>query len=190
MTRTRSNHPWKFATYTDFVYVCRSDTRSLSLSLNRGPPNADQPSRDCAQPFIALIPSSKKNRSVSCAPLILRTATSLTVHRKVARSATRRLCNTPPARSTLLRTLSLVQLSRARSYSPLSGRRTQTLALHRSHRDVCRFCIHVHVEFALLIASRARPPPLTKLERFQCVLRYFSVSTASFPRKLLRSSRA
>ena len=62
---------------------------------------------------------------------------------KVARSATRRLCNTPPARAldALESSLSLVQLSRARSYSPLSGfwRRTQTLALHRC--DVCRFCI-------------------------------------------------
>jgi len=44
------------------------------------------------------------------------------------------------------------------------------------------------VEFArtLFIASRARPP-LTKLERFRRVLRYFSVSTASFPRNISSS---
>ena len=98
MTRTRSNHPWKFATYTDFVHVCRSDSLSLSLS-QRGLTERGRALARLRSTLHCSHPSSKKNRSVSCAPLILRTATSLTVHRKVARSATRRLCITPPARA-------------------------------------------------------------------------------------------
>ena len=199
VTRTRSNHPWKFATYTDFVYVCRSDSLALSLSLNGGPRNADEPSRDCAQTFIALIPLQKEPlcllRSSDLADCNLShgpPSQSFREGRSKRYSTTlQHPPQTLPARSTLLRTLSR-ELGRTRPSPGFGAERkpSHCTVLIATYADFAY--VHELREFArtLFIASRARPLDEARALSARPSLLLREHRELSTEHQLLRSPRA
>ena len=154
MTRTRSNHPWKSATYTDFVYVCRSDT--LSLSLNGGHRTRTSPRATALNPSLLSSLLQKEPLRLLRSSDLAHCNLSYGPQEGRSKCYSTTLQHPPPARAfdALVNSLSLVQLSRARSYLSLSG----VLAPNANPRSAPFSSRRMAVEFALLIALRARPP--------------------------------
>ena len=166
---------------------------SLSLSLNGGPRNADEPSRDCAQTFIALIPLQKEPlcllRSSDLADCNLSHGPPSQSFGKVARSATPPP-QTLPARSTLLRTLSR-ELGRTRLSPGFGAERKPSHCTGATYADFA-YVHELRGVRANSIHRLTRAPPLDEARalsaRASLLLReHRELSTEH---QLLQSSRA